>query len=153
MNTTSARGGATAEPRRIGSALILASIVTLAAVIPLAILALRADDGDPAATTAGLTVDRGDGAEPLSGAVIDPSFDASLNINGDDLVAAAWSLMTPDGFLLAEGRAVGAPPYPVDLPAGLLAGLEPGLYDLLVTTTLADGSNDRRAARFAIGDR
>lgn len=146
-----AREGATAEPRRVSSALILASVVTLAAVIPLAILALRADD-DNAAPTAGLTVDLDNGPEALSGVVIGRDEDAALRIDGDDLIAAAWSLMTPDGFLLAEGRSVGAPPYPVDLPAGLLGGLDDGLYDLLVTVTLEDGSTDRRAARFAVGD-
>ena len=146
-----AREGATAEPRRVSSALILASVVTLAAVIPLAILALRADD-DNAAPTSGLTIDVGNGTEPLTGVVIDRGDDAALSIEGEDLIAAAWSLMTPDGFLLAEGRAVGAPPYPVELPAGLLGGLDDGLYDLLVTVTLEDGSTDRRAARFAIGD-
>ena len=144
------RVGATSEPRRVSSALVLASIVTLAAVVPLAILALRADDENAAPTT-GLTVDLGNGSEALSGVVIDPAADATLSIDGDDLIAASWSLMTPDGFLLAEGRAVGAPPYPVELPAGLLAGLDPGLYDLLVTATLDDGSTDGRAARFAIG--
>lgn len=146
-----AREGATAEPRRVSSALILASVVTLAAVIPLAVLALRADD-DPVAPASGLTVDLGNGPEALSGVVIDRGDTAELSIEGDDLIAAAWSLSTPDGFLLAEGRSVGAAPYPVELPAGLLAGLDDGLYDLLVTATLEDGSTDRRAARFAVGD-
>ena len=144
-------GASNAEPRRARSTLILASVVTLAAVIPLTVLALRADDDD-VAPASGLTIDLGNGAEALSGVVLDPGSDATLAIDGDDLIAAAWSLMTPDGFLLAEGRAVGAPPYPVDLPAGLLGGLDAGLYDLLATVTLEDGSTDRRAARFAIGD-
>lgn len=145
------RVAATAEPRRVSTALVLASVVTLAAVVPLTILALRADDED-VAPAAGLSVDLGAGTEALSGAVLDPGADATLSIDGEGLIAAAWSLTTPDGFLLAEGRAVGAPPYPVELPTGLLSGLEPGLYDLLVTATLDDGSTDRRAARFAIGE-
>lgn len=151
MSTNPAdRSGATAERRRVSSALVLATAVTLAAAIPLAVLALRADDdGAPAA---GLIVDVGNGPEALAGVVIQPRSDATLSIDGDDLIAAAWSLVTPDGFLLAEGRAVGAPPFPVELPPGLLSGLDDGLYDLLVTATLEDGSTDRRAARFAIGD-
>lgn len=147
-----ARAGAPAEPRRVSSALILATLVTLAAVIPLAVLALRADDGT-AAPASGLTVDLGSGPQALSGVVLDRGDDAGLGISGDGLIAAAWSLTTRDGFLLAEGRAVGAPPYPVELPVGLIAGLDEGLYDLLVTVTLDDGSTDRRAARFAISER
>ncbi len=89
-------------------------------------------------------------AAPLDGAVLDRGVDAALSIDGGELIAAAWSLSTPDGFLLAEGRAVGAAPYRIELPPGLLAGLEPGRYDLLTTVTLEDGSTEPRAARFAI---
>ena len=150
MTPSAARGvGATAEPRRVSSAVLLASVVTLAAVIPLTVLALRGGDAEQAPTE-GLTLVVAGEATELSGAVLQAGADAELSIHGDDLIAAAWTLNTPDGFLLAEGRAVGAAPYRVDLPQGLLAGLQPGLYDLLTTVTLDDGSTERRAARFAV---
>ena len=133
----------------MSSALLLASIVTLIAVVPLTVLALRSDSDDVAPAT-GLVVAVGGAEADLNGATLAPGADASFSIEGDDLIAAAWSLSTSDGSPLAEGRAVGAAPYRVELPVGLLDGLEPGQYDLLATVTLEDGSTHRRAARFAV---
>lgn len=140
------------EQRRVSTALVLATVVTLAAAIPLGVLALDGRANDEAAPSDGLVLSQGSAVTQLAGAVLDVGSDATLLIDDDDLVAASWTLYTADGFLLAEGNVIGATPFEIDLPAGTIATLEPGLYDLLVTATTVEGSESPRAARFAIGE-
>ena len=140
------------EQRRVGTALVLATVVTLAAAIPLGILALDGRDNNETASSEGLVLSQGSAVTQLAGAVLEPGTDAALLIDAADIVAASWALYTADGFLLAEGNAVGATPYEIDVPPGTIGSLEPGLYDLLVTATTNEGAESPRAARFAIGE-
>ena len=140
------------EQRRVGTAVVLATVVTLAAAIPLGLLALDGRDDNATAPSDGLVLSQGSAVTQLAGAVLEEGTDATLLIDAEGIVAASWALYTADGFLLAEGNAVGATPYEIDVPPGTISTLEPGLYDLLVTATSAEGDESPLAARFAIGD-
>ncbi len=141
-----------AEPKRVGAAMALATIVTLVAVVPLAIVAWQARSDGPVASE-GLTVSVGsETPAALAGKVLRPGVDAELGLDSAELVAASWALHAADGPLIAEGRNVGAPPFAFDLAPGTIAGLAPGIYDVLVTGTEGDGTLVERAARFAVGD-
>lgn len=144
------RAATSTEPKKVSAAIVLATIVTLAAAVPLGVVAWQArGDGGPAPSDGLLVAEAGQTAT-LSGAVITNGADATLRIDGDDIVAAAWALYDDDGALIAEGNAVGEPPYQVAPESGTLAELEVGIYDLLVSATRPDGSVAERAARFAI---
>jgi hypothetical protein len=145
------RAIADGEPRRVSTVFLLATIVTLVAAAPLAILALDARSEGPVQST-GLLISVGDSTDELSGAVLTVGSDAALSIEGANLVAATWALYDADQGLIASGTSIGAPPFVVDLSPGTIAGLAPGLYDLLVSGTQPDGNVVERAARFAIDD-
>lgn len=138
------------EPRRVSAALVLATVVTLAAVIPLGVVAWQSRGDDGPAPSEGLLFSDSGSTGSLSGAVLRPGTSATLQIDGDDVVAAAWALYDADGELVASGNSVGAPPYDLEWPGGTLGSLETGLYDLLVSATDPDGDVIERAARFAI---
>ncbi len=146
------RAAISGEPKRVGPALVLATVVTLVAVVPLGIVAWQARSDGPVGNE-GLTVTVGTGAaSDLAGQVLPAGTDAVRGIDDPDLVAASWVLYDAAGNLLAEGRHVGSPPFTLDLAPGTMAGLDPGLYDLLVTATEGDGTVVERGARFAVGD-
>jgi hypothetical protein len=134
----------------MSAAIVLATLVTLAAVIPLGVVAFQARGDDGPAPSFGLIVTEGGVARPLSGAVIRSGEAVDLHIHGEDIVAAAWVLYAGDGELIAKGNNVGAPPYEVGPTDPTVDQLDPGLYDLLVTTTNPDGTMTERAARFAV---
>jgi hypothetical protein len=138
------------EPRKVSVAIVLATIVTLAAVVPLGVVAWQSRGDDGPASSEGLLFSDAGSTAALSGAVLRPGTSASLQIDGDDIVAAAWALYDVEGELLASGKSVGAPPYELDWPGGTVGSLETGLYDLLVSATEPDGDVVERAARFAI---
>ena len=144
--------GATSSttPRRTSTTLVLAAVVTLAVAIPLGVVAWQARGDDGPAPDNGLMITSGGSTEDLAGTVIPQGIDPTLSIAGDDLIAAAWAVYTSDGMQLAQGNAVGTPPFRVDLPVGTIGGWEEGIYDLLVTVTAEDGSTSERAARFAV---
>lgn len=144
------RAATSPEPKKVSAAIVLATVVTLAAVIPLSVVVIQArgEDG-PAADTGLVMADQGVTTE-LSGAVVSPGAEAVLQVAGDEFVAAAWVLYGSDGDEIASGNSVGAPPFTLALRDGELAGLSVGLYDLLVTATLPDGKVVERAARIAI---
>ncbi len=138
------------EPRRVSAAIVLATIVTLAAAIPLGVVAFQARSDDGPAPADGLVINEGTTIRPLSGAVIAQGPSVTIEIDDDSFVAAAWALYTDSGELIAKGNNVGAPPYVVETASDGAGVLQSGLYDLLVTATQSDGTVIERAARFAV---
>ncbi len=76
---------------------MLATVVTLAAAIPLAVVAFQARGDDGPAPTDGLVVNEGSAIRPLSGAVITQGPSVTIEIDDDSFVAAAWALYTDTG--------------------------------------------------------
>ena len=144
------RAATSPEPKKISAAIVLATVVTLAAVIPLSVVVMQARGEDGPAQGTGLVIADAGVTTELSGAVVAPGAQAVLQVVGNDFVAAAWVLYSSAGDEIASGNSVGAPPFTVALRDGELASLTVGLYDLLVTATLPDGTVVERAARFAI---
>jgi len=140
------------EPRKVSTALALATAVTLVVVLPLAIVSWQGRDDRPADSN-GLTVVSAGTTSSLGGATLDRDRESMVFVLDDpDVVAVAWSLNFAEGELIANGEHVGPPPHRLDVPEATLGGLSVGLYDLLVSTTDRNGHEDERAARFAIGD-
>lgn len=139
------------DARRVGTALAIATLVTLTAAVPLGIVAWSNRDIGPA-STAGLVLSSSAGIESLSGLVIEPGRELELRIDDPQLVAVAWALYRDGEELVARDEALGPGPFVIDLSDGSFASLAEGRYDLLVTGTERDGSVVERAARFAVGD-
>ncbi len=132
-------------------------MVTLAAVVPLAVLASRADDAKPVpdiaqglwVTGADTAADTDSGQVPLSGATIAQGTNAVVTIEIEGTSAAAWALFEAEGEQLSTSSISGSSPLALDLA---LSALETGVYDLLVSATIDDAEVVERAARFEIGD-
>lgn len=140
------------EPRKVSTSLVLATVVTVIVVLPIAIVSWQGR-GNGAADSQGLTVISAGTPLELGGATIDPRRGSTVFVLDDpDVVAVAWSLNFAEGELIAKGEQVGLPPHQLDLSETTLGTLGVGLYDLLVSTTDRNGHEDERAARFAIGD-
>lgn len=144
------RAATSPEPKRVSAAIVLATVVTLAAAIPLSVVVMQARGEDGPARGTGLVLADAGVITELSGAVVSPGAEAELQVADNNFVAAAWVLYSSAGDEIASGNSVGAPPFTLALRDGELASLAVGLYDLLVTATLPDGSVVERAARFAI---
>lgn len=137
--------------RPVRTSFVLATLITLAAAVPLAILALDTENEEPAPST-GLFVTAEGSTTDLSGSLLAEGTVAVLSIDADDVVAVTWTLFDSSEDAIAGGTNLGAPPYSVDLSPLSVADLKPGLYELLVSETRPDGSVAKRAARFAIDD-
>ena len=139
------------EPKRVSVALVVATLVTLSAAIPLGVVAWSARDSEPAASD-GLVVASVSGAEPLAGQTLPRGIAADLQLIEPDFVAIAWTLYGVDEGLITSDEVVGTSPFILDVETAAFPILVPGTYDLLVTGTERDGTVVQRAARFAIGD-
>ena len=141
------------EPRRVSAALVVATLVTLAAAIPLGLVAWSARNDTPADSD-GLYVAAAGETHSLAGRVLSPEDPIDLQVIHPDLLGIAWTLYDSDGAHILADEAVGRSPFELDLAPGRNgdADLGSGTYDLLVTGTLRDGSVIQRAATFAIGD-
>ncbi len=135
---------------RLGAALVLATVVTLAAAVPLGVLAWQGRMQVPVASD-GLVINVDGTTARLNGFVLEPGAKAELTLDDPQVVAAAWSLYTAEGDLMYNGESVGTPPLSISLPADALSSLAPGAYDLLISATMSDGEPTERAARFSIG--
>ena len=139
------------EPKRVSAALVVATLVTLAAAIPLGLVAWSARNNQ-AAPSDGLVVASASGLDALAGQILAHGAVADLQVIDPDFVAVAWTLFGSGDEELASDEAVGASPYVLELAPTPLDTLEAGTYDLLVTGTERDGTVVQRAATFAIGD-
>ncbi len=135
---------------RWGAAFLLATVVTLAAAVPLGVLAWQGRN-EVAVASDGLLIEVAGATAELNGFVLERGNTAELSLNDPQIVAAAWSLYTAEGALAYNGESVGTPPLSISLPVDALSSLTPGLYDLLVSATNRDGEPTERAARFSIG--
>ena len=153
------------EARRVSVALVLASLVTLSAAVPLGVLAWQASDDT--ASVDGIVVTVGGEEQPLSGLELERGEGVLVAIELPDVVAVSWAIHHADdaaGDNSVELEAVGqgqlARPPQADAasrmelaePSALIEVLDRGRYDLLITATTATGSTTQRAARFEIGD-
>lgn len=144
------KGAALPEPRRVSAAVVLATVVTLAAAIPLGVLAIQARNDTPAVTSEGLVVSTDGGVDQLAGQTLSRGLAPAVQIRGDAFVAASWALYDEAGTVIATGNSVGASPYDVTVNGAGITSLRDGAYDLFVTATFVDGSVVERAARFMI---
>lgn len=170
------------DTRRVSVAIVLATLVTLAAAVPLGILAWQARDD--AASAEGILATADGEEQPLAGLELARGSSVLVVIELPDLVAVSWAIhhagdgagdgagdsaadeVTRDesgeveaigqGQLTREGQPdePGDAPPRLELaePSALITALDPGRYDLLITATTAAGSTTQRAARFEIGD-
>lgn len=140
----------TADNARWGVAFALASMVTLAAAIPLGVLAWQARN-EVAVASDGLVIHVAGTIAELDGFVLAPGTPAELTLDDPQVVAAAWALYATDGTLKFSGESVGTAPLKMSLRADALSRLPPGPYELLVSATMSDGGPSARAARFRVG--
>lgn len=138
-------------PRRASAALVIATLVTMAAALPLGLVAWSARSDGPASAD-GLMIELPDGVQALSGLVLQTGLEGTLQVDDPGLVAVAWALYDANAGLIASDEATGAAPFVLQLADTTLASLGSGTYDLLVTGTESDGDVVERAARFAVGD-
>lgn len=138
------------EPRRVSAALVVATLVTLAAAIPLGLVAWSARNDQPAPSD-GLVATSASGVEMLAGLTLTPGVVADLRVIEPEFVAVAWTLFADD-VEVASNEVIGESPFVLELAESTIGSLDVGSYDLLVTGTERDGTVVHRAAAFAIGD-
>ncbi len=162
------------EGRRVSVAIVLASLVTLAAAVPLGVLAWQAND--EAASTEGILISADGEEQSLAGLELERGSRVLVVIELPDLIAVSWAIHSAgdgsgedgtgddSGQLEAIGqgqltRAPGADELgdtrsrlELAEPSALIGALDVGRYDILITATTATGSTTQRAARFEIGD-
>lgn len=143
-----------ARPRDRALTLLIASVITAAICVPLAVAAFDARDDAPAAST-GISLVTAEGSIGAGGAVLLEGTEATILVDDPDVLAIAWALHAVDSGSqdgssdvspLAGGEDRTAP---LEIDAAI-AALAPGSYDLLITATTRAGAIDRRAAQFTI---
>ena len=135
--------------RRFATVALVATLITCAAALPLALIAWDARNDEPASGE-GLVYVLDGSAVPLHQARFAIADQPVLfQMVDDDLVAMSWALYEVEGAEIAAGVVAIGPPFEIDVDRSLQPGM---LYDLLITGTLGDGSTVKRAARFEITD-
>lgn len=133
--------------RRRVTTIVVATVITLVAAAPLAWIAWDARDDEPASAEGLVAVVAGD-AVSLSGLDIEPGNLEQLVVEDESFTTIAWAIYEAEGELITDGEAIGGAPFVI----GGLEDLDDGVYDLLVSATVRDGSTEQRAARFRLGD-